>query len=74
MKWHADIQSVDNGFVVDYFDGEGKRKVVYQEKNEFAQEKDLSHIMDMFYDILGFFGESGSKHDKKRLKITYEEQ
>lgn len=74
MKWHADIQSVDNGFVVDYFDGEGKRKVVYEERDEFAQEKDKSHIIDMFYDILEFFGEQGSKHSKKRIKITYEEQ
>ena len=79
MKWHADIQAVDNGFVVDYFDGEGKRKVVYQNLNTMGgdlstTETEKGHIVDMFYEILEHFGEQGSKHDKKRIKITYEKQ
>jgi hypothetical protein len=72
MKWHADIQSVNNGFVVDYFNGEGKRKVVYQEKENsdlVEYEIDKSHIVDMFYDILDHFGVSGSRYDKKRISI-----
>ncbi len=74
MKWHADIQSVDNGFLVNYFGGEETHKVAYAEKNEFAQDPDKSHIVDMFYDILEHFGEQGSKQDKKRIKITYDKQ
>ena len=77
MRWHADITSVDNGFIVDYFDGENKRKVVYQEKESdelSPNEKDKEHIVDMFYELLDFFGEIGSKHDKKRISITYEKQ
>ena len=77
MKWHADIVAVDNGFIVEYCDGEGKRKVVYQMSiaEEFSSvETDKSHIVNMFYDILEHFGEQGSKHDKKRIKITYDKQ
>ena len=79
MKWHADITSVDNGFIIDYFDGEGKRKVVCQNMNTLGgdlstTETEKSHIVDMFYDILEHFGEQGSKHDKKRIRITYDKQ
>lgn len=79
MKWHADITSVDNGFVVDYCDGEGKRKVVYQEKDnaesiELHIENDKEHVVNMLWDLIEFFGEAGGKHDKKRIKITYEKQ
>lgn len=69
MKWHADIIPVDNGFIVDYFSGDGKRKVIYEEKNEFAQDPDKEHIVEMFYEILEFFGEQGSRYDKKRIHI-----
>ena len=79
MNWYAKINAVDNGFVVDYFDGETKKKVVYQlitnDNDDLAPtETDKTHIVDMFYELLEFFGEQGSKHDKKRLQITYEEQ
>jgi len=78
MKWFAKINSVDNGFIVDYFDGETKKKVVYQLKTEedlsTPTETDKSHIVDMLWDLIEFFGEQGSKHDKKRINITYEER
>ena len=79
MNWYAKINAVDNGFVVDYFDGEGKKKVVYQDVNTLGgdlnpNETDKSHIVDMFYEILEHFGEQGSKHDKKRIRMTYETQ
>jgi len=79
MNWYAKINAVDNGFMVDYFDGETKRKVVYQNLNTLGgdlapTETDKTHIVDMFYELLEFFGEQGSKHDKKRLQIIYEEQ
>jgi len=79
MKWHADIQSVTNGFIVEYSDGEGKRKVIYQNLNTLGgdlspTETDKSHIVDMLYELLDFFGEQGCKWDKKRIKITYEKQ
>ena len=78
MNWYAKINAVDNGFIVDYFDGETKKKVVYQLKTDgddlSSTETDKEHIVEMFYELLQFFGEQGSKHDKKRLHITYDKQ
>lgn len=77
MNWYAKINAVDNGFVIDYFDGEIKKKVVYEEKENndlMVNEIDKEHIIEIFYDLLEFFGVSGNKYDKKRIKITYEKQ
>jgi hypothetical protein len=79
MNWYAKINAVENGFVVDYFDGEMEKKVVYQNLNTLggnlsSTETDKTHIVDMFYEILEHFGEIGTKHDKKRLQISYKEQ
>lgn len=74
MKWHADIAAVDNGFIVTFYDCDGARKVVYEEKENLdlpANENDKEHITNMLWDLLEFFGQSGSKHDRKRLTITY---
>jgi hypothetical protein len=74
MKWSAKIDNIDNGFLITYVDG-GTRVCAYEEKIDVsASEDDLSHVVEMFYDILDFFGKSGSKHDKKRIRITYEKQ
>ncbi len=70
MKWHADIIAINNGFIVKYCDSEGVKRVCYEEKDDLDKE----HIVEMFYELLSFFGEQGSKHDKKRIKITYEKQ
>jgi hypothetical protein len=75
MKWSAKIDNIDNGFLITYVDGDGTRVCAYEEKiDACTYEEDSSHIVEMFYDILDFFGKSGSKHDKKRIKITYEKQ
>jgi len=75
MKWQANVISIDNGFVVEYIEGGSKKKkIVYEEKEDgelYPNELNKEHIMNMFYDLLEFFGNSGSKHDKKRIRITY---
>jgi len=77
MKWHADIQAVDNGFMVDYCDEEGKKRVVYKENDDYEgniNETDKTHVVEMLWDLLDFFASSGCKWDKKKINITYEVQ
>jgi len=73
MKWQAVLSKIDNGFIVEYWDGEGRNKQVYQIKYTPEPEENKEHIVEMFYDLLEFYGEIGSKHDKKRLSIKWEE-
>jgi len=72
MKWQATITKVGNGFVVEYWDAESKEKQVYQMKEDNQPEDNKEHIVEMFYDLLEFFAEVGSKHDKKRIQIEWE--
>lgn len=75
MKWLVNISSEDNGFVVKFISGDEKYTMVYQEKDNTEPsgiESDKEHVHNMLWDILEYFGMSGSKHDKKRLYIKYE--
>lgn len=75
MKWLVNISSEDNGFVVKFISGDEKYTMVYQEKDNTEPsdiEHDKEHVHNMLWDILEYFGMSGSKHDKKRLYIKYE--
>lgn len=59
------ITQADNGFVVEsQDDGIG----VFQDGKGFEDNK--HNIISMFYHILDCLGESGSKHDEHRIKIS----
>lgn len=71
-KWQVVITKVHNGFVVDYMGGDYPRTETYQDRtadNDTCQDK--THIVEMLYQILESFGDIGSKHDEKRIWVTY---
>ena len=70
MKWKATIEKTDNGYILTCIGGEGTNQMVYKIKDE-QDESNKDHVIDMFHDILEFFAEWGSKHDKRRIKICY---
>lgn len=72
-KWQAIITSESNGFHVNFKGGDTNTSNVYQDKSDGVEEN-KEHIVEMLYDILEYFGELGSKHDKKRLRIEWKEQ
>ena len=74
MRWQALITKNDNGYAVDFKNGDSPGICVYQEKDTATEIEDKNHIVEMFYDILEHFGEIGSKHDAKRLYIEYRAQ
>ena len=77
MKWQAIISKEHNGLTIKYVDAEGSYIQVYEEKEDNAlgaTENNKEHVVTMLYDLLDFFAECGSKHDKKRIIINYEKQ
>lgn len=72
MKWQATIESVNNGYEVSYKGGDFEGKVVFQEKENYEPDIDKSHVVDMLYDVLEYFGVFYSKHNKKNITIKYE--
>ena len=70
MKWKATIEKTDNGYILTGIDGEGIRKMVFKEKDE-QDETNRDHVIEMLYDLLEFFAEGGSKHDKRRITMGY---
>jgi hypothetical protein len=74
-KWQAIITKVNNGFTVEFKGGDKKDTACYQEKDIAMNEQDnKEHIVEMLYDILEYFGEEGTKHDEKRLRVEWGEQ
>jgi len=59
------INMVGNGYAV-----EMEEETVVFEENEDTDNKD--HVVRMLYNLLDIFGERGTKHDARRIKITYE--
>ncbi len=70
-KWKIEIVKVHNGYQAKFSGGDSNEEKVYEDKTEDPQDLDREHIVDMFYDIIGHFGETGSKYDKKRLRVEY---
>jgi len=70
MIYEAKIQKEDNGYSVMFnVEGEEKQVKVYQDQADNDYNK--NHILEMFAEILDFFGEQGSKHDKCRIRFIY---
>ena len=66
-KWVATVEKTSNGFILTTSE---KEKLVFTQKNE-GDEFNKDHVIDMLYELLDNFGECGSKHDIRRLKICY---
>lgn len=70
-NWIAVVQKVDNGYTVKFRDEEIATKKVYEVKDN-SDETNRDHFLNMIYDLIEYFGEIGSKYDKRRIKICYE--
>ena len=70
--WALNIEKVDNGFVVIYYDEEGKRKEVFKDSDESNITGLKEGVIEMLYSILDYFDERGSKHDNVRIKVGYD--
>ena len=71
--WKVEIENLNNGFKVNFKGGDTNSSNVYQDKSD-GLEENKEHIVEMLYDILEYFNELGTKHDKKRLSIEWKEQ
>lgn len=70
MSWEIKIGKSKNGYKVFFKDEEADCEMVYQEKSDM-DETDKDHVLTMLYDVLEYFGESGSKYDKRRIFLGY---
>ena len=70
MKWEVKIESTSNGYILTTISDKDKEKFVYTEKDK-NDETNKDHLMEMLYDVIDFFGKSGNKYDKRRIKICY---
>lgn len=63
------IERKDNGFVLSATVGGVSNSMVYQDFSSDDCGKD--HVIAMLYDIISALGESGSKHDLRRIAVGY---
>ena len=72
MKWRVKIEKVDNGYIVDYAGGDWNTVKTYTDCTRDGDEiLNKEHVVEMLWDILEYFAEGGSKHDKKRISIEW---
>ncbi len=62
-KWTVCIEKVDNGYRVKFTGGDIPGDAVYV-------SEDKKQLVDMFYDIINYFGEAGSRYDLERLTVS----
>jgi hypothetical protein len=72
MNRELRIREVENGYVLEYEeeDMEGNFKLI--EKIYQVREEDPDKLMafqDMLWEIISYFGLTGSKHDPRRLRV-----
>lgn len=65
--WSMTISKAENGYIVLSNDDE-KTARIFQEDDEDS----LKAIEQVLWDVIEYFGEYGSKHDKERIRITRE--
>lgn len=75
MNWSIKITKAENGYVAvsdkDITDNIiESESMVFQQKDE-EDETNRDHVIDMFYWLLEYFAEQGSKHDKRRIEVGY---
>jgi hypothetical protein len=68
--WRITIEKVESGYILDVPepDDELGKKWVREEDGE----DELKAIEAVLWDVLGYFGHSGSKHDAERIRIVRE--
>lgn len=76
MDWKATIERADNGYIVrtQDEDAEGAPMVntmVFNEKDP-QDETNNDHLLDALSEIINYFGESGSRYDKRRIHLCYQ--
>lgn len=67
MKFDLNIKQVSNGYIIT--DNEDIEHL-FEDTSNIDVNKD--HVISMLYEILSYFGEGGSRYDKKRIQINYE--
>ena len=74
--WKAEIERLENGFVVqfpNYTDNEGQEynlKLVFEDdEEEFGRVESLGRVL---WELVEYFGLLGSRYDKKRIRIELE--
>ena len=68
--WRITIEKVESGYILDVPESNdelGKKWV----RGEDEQDE-LKAIEAVLWDVLGYFGHSGSKHDAERIRIVRE--
>ena len=68
--WGIKIDRIGNGYLVHFNDGEVIQHYSYVVNDSPDGLRD--GFLDMLGEIVNFLGESGSKHDKIRVKICYQ--
>ena len=71
MSVSIHIDDADNGYCMEVYGLGPSRKFVYT--NEEGEHGELDALQAMFYQILEEMGQRGSKHDKRRMYITIED-
>jgi len=75
----VEIEKVDNGYIVsipNFIDGNGNEYAANFVYEEDEQDKfgDLKAFSEALWELVDFFGQYGSKHDAKRLRIKIEDK
>lgn len=72
--WKTEISKRDNGFLVDFSGGDVDTSKVFQQKENISEKEDnYEHYIEMFYDIMEYFGDFYSKHRTKNIVIKYQD-
>jgi hypothetical protein len=72
-EWSVKIVGVKNGWEVTTSDEDGRREFVFQDKSE-SEDGERAGFTECIRSVAEYFGQLGSKHDKKRIVIGYSEK
>jgi hypothetical protein len=74
MYFELTILRVDNGFIASFWEGESpemeavKTQIVFEEGD--GEHADIECFQRLLYYITEHYGLQGTKHDKRRIRIT----
>lgn len=64
------IDRVENGYLLNYYDGETDTKYVFEQRFDSDESKD--YIADLLNTVVDLLGESGSRYDEQRVRVSLE--
>lgn len=69
------IVPASNGYTMSiHCEGEPIERRVYSQKDDdFGATENREHVQQMLYEIINTLGETGSRYDKARLVVRFEE-